>query len=471
MRNTDKTPRPGNAILQIAGLDVFHGPAHALQSVSLELQEGVLAVVGRNGMGKTTLCRAITGLTPASGSIRYRGSELVGLAPDEITRLGVAYVPQGRRVWRSLTVDETLRLSSKTARQGAWTVDRIYSIFPRLAERKSNGGAQLSGGEQQMLAIGRALLFNPGLLVMDEPTEGLAPVIVEQVASLLKQLADERSMSVLLIEQNLGVALEVADDIAIMVNGRIAHRLPAAQLAADRGLQQRLLGLKAGAVAETSDAAIHKATTPVMRLVRAHGSREFATDHAAAEAVQPQFENLAPDVHAGAAVYLAGVWTEQQRDLLVLKGRLEDCGLRVISVDISASGFSTAQVSAQEMARYRPDFRQQLVPIGGAVSPQILGSALSGYLASRTDLGAFLALAGRDSVSVALAATADLPLALPKLLITDAPQQSSSNALLQLHAPVDELKHINEALLAHAAALIAGMLRDVPCNITKLKQR
>ena len=204
------------------------------------------AVVGRNGMGKTTLCNAIVGLVPSNGSVKLSGEEIRGLPPNRITERGIGYVPQGRRVWPSLTVDEHLRLASRGANRGAWTVARVYQTFPRLAERKGNGGAQLSGGEQQMLAIARALLFNPKLLVMDEPTEGLAPVIVDQVAQMLTALAREGEVSVLLIEQNLGVALDVADTIAVMVNGRVARIMPSAELAADHDLQQRLLGVKGG---------------------------------------------------------------------------------------------------------------------------------------------------------------------------------------------------------------------------------
>ena len=226
-------------------LDVYYGRAHALQDVSLTLPAGVLGVVGRNGMGKTTLCNAITGLVPARGSVKLAGREILGMPPNMITELGIGYVPQGRRVWASLTVDEHLRLAAKSARQGAWTVERIYSLFPRLADRRRNGGAELSGGEQQMLAIGRALLFNPRVLVMDEPTEGLAPVIVEQVTATLKQLAHTTSeatgIAVLVIEQNIGVAVDAADRVAVMVNGRIAREMSARELAADTELQQRLL--------------------------------------------------------------------------------------------------------------------------------------------------------------------------------------------------------------------------------------
>ena len=177
---------PGMPVLVIDGLNVHYGRAHALQDVSLTLERGVISVVGRNGMGKTTLCNAITGLVRATGSVRFIGQELLGMPAHRITRLGIGYVPQGRRVWPSLSVHEHLLLSrTNNKKSGPWTVERIYATFPRLAERKANGGAQLSGGEQQMLAIARALLLNPKLLVMDEPTEGLAPVIVQQVEAML----------------------------------------------------------------------------------------------------------------------------------------------------------------------------------------------------------------------------------------------------------------------------------------------
>jgi ABC-type branched-subunit amino acid transport system ATPase component len=233
-------------VLEVAGLEVHYGHAHALQGVSFSLESGVLAIVGRNGMGKTTLCNALMGLIPASGgTARSHGIDLLGLAPNEVVNLGIGYVPQGRRVWASLSVDEHLRLSARNANKDSnWTVDRIYKTFPRLAERKRNGGAQLSGGEQQMLAISRALLANPKLLIMDEPTEGLAPVIVDQVSEMLRRLADEGEISVLLIEQNLGVATSVASRVAVMVNGRLVREMPAQELAQDQELQQRLLGVR-----------------------------------------------------------------------------------------------------------------------------------------------------------------------------------------------------------------------------------
>ena len=170
-----------------------------------------------------------------------KGASSSALEPHQIARAGVGYVPQGRRLWPSLSVDETLRLSARAS--GAWTVERVYSTFPRLAERRTNGGGQLSGGEQQMLAIARALLGNPRLLVMDEPTEGLAPMIVGQVRDLLIRLAHEEDIAILVVEQNIGVATSVSDHVAIMVNGRVNRIMDASALAADRDLQQRLLGV------------------------------------------------------------------------------------------------------------------------------------------------------------------------------------------------------------------------------------
>ena len=169
------------------------------------------------------------------------GEELIGRTPAEIARMGLGYVPQGRRLWPSVTVDEHLRLAS--GNRGPWSISRIYETFPRLAERRTNRGNQLSGGEQQMLAISRALLLNPRLLIMDEPTEGLAPVIVEQVEEILVSLGEQGEIGVFVVEQNIGVATAVAEKVAIMINGRVNRIMEASRLEADRELQQRLLGV------------------------------------------------------------------------------------------------------------------------------------------------------------------------------------------------------------------------------------
>jgi branched-chain amino acid transport system ATP-binding protein len=230
-------------LLKVSGVHAYYGQAHILEDVSFEVGSEPLAVVGRNGMGKTTLCNAIVGMPPASvtGSIVFEGKELVGLASYKITNRGIGYVPQGRRLFQSLSTDEHLRMVG--SRDGRWTVDKVYELFPRLAERKKVAGTQLSGGEQQMLAIGRALLLNPKLLIMDEPSEGLAPTIVENLIGTCKSLVLE-GMGLLLIEQNLGVATSVCDRQLIMVGGHIEAETTAERLANDPEEQRRWLGVE-----------------------------------------------------------------------------------------------------------------------------------------------------------------------------------------------------------------------------------
>jgi branched-chain amino acid transport system ATP-binding protein len=232
-------------LLAVEGLDAYYGTARALENVSFELSGNATAIVGRNGMGKTTLCNAILGIPPARarGSIRYRGEELVGRASYKIAQLGIGYVPQGRRLFPSLTVDEHLRMVGRRGSAQGWNAERVYELFPRLAQRKRNGGAQLSGGEQQMLAIGRALMSNPSLLIMDEPSEGLAPAIIEQLIDTFETL-EKQGLAILLIEQNLGVASSIAERQLVMVAGSIAVETTAKQLLESPELQRRYLGVE-----------------------------------------------------------------------------------------------------------------------------------------------------------------------------------------------------------------------------------
>jgi branched-chain amino acid transport system ATP-binding protein len=233
------------ALLTVEGLNAYYGSAHVVQDVSFELGEQSLAIVGRNGMGKTTLCAAVMGITPprVTGSVRFEGKELIGRPSFRIAGLGIGYVPQGRRLFPSLSVDEHLRMLTGRDGGSGWTVDRVYQLFPRLAERKRHGGAQLSGGEQQMLAIGRALITNPKLLIMDEPSEGLAPTIIEMLIETFRTLEQE-GLRILLIEQNLGVATSLAERQLIMVGGEIATETTASKLAGDPELQRRYLGVE-----------------------------------------------------------------------------------------------------------------------------------------------------------------------------------------------------------------------------------
>ncbi len=234
-------------LFAVSGLNAFYGRAQVLEDVSFEMTKEPIAVVGRNGMGKTTLCNAIMGFSPprASGSITFEGTEILGKPSYRVAGLGIGYVPQGRRLFPSLSVDEHLRMirAPKTTGARTWTVSSVYELFPHLATRKKNGGAQLSGGEQQMLAIGRALLTNPKLLIMDEPSEGLAPAIVENLIEVFKTLEQE-GLAILLIEQNLGVATSIAQRQLVMVAGRIFTETTAEILSTDPDAQRRFLGVE-----------------------------------------------------------------------------------------------------------------------------------------------------------------------------------------------------------------------------------
>jgi branched-chain amino acid transport system ATP-binding protein len=232
-------------LLVLEALNAYYGRAQALEDVNIEITGGSTSVIGRNGMGKTTLCNAIVGLPPAriTGSIRYQGKELVGRPSYKIAKLGIGYVPQGRRLFPSLSVDEHLRMLASRGGSKRWTVERAYELFPRLRERKRNGGAQLSGGEQQMLAIARALLTNPTLLIMDEPSEGLAPAIIEHLVETFKTL-EEEGLAILMIEQNLAMATAVAERQLVMVAGSIYAETTAKELSKDPELQRRFLGVE-----------------------------------------------------------------------------------------------------------------------------------------------------------------------------------------------------------------------------------
>jgi branched-chain amino acid transport system ATP-binding protein len=238
----------GDVLLSVKNLDVFYGRAHVLQGVSFDMGYEPVSLIGRNGMGKTTLCNAIMQIRPPSttGSILFEGRELVGLASYKVAGTGIGYVPQGRRLFESLTVDEHLRMAAPRGRGNhRWNVGEVYELFPRLAQRKETGGTQLSGGEQQMLAIGRALLGNPKLLIMDEPSEGLAPAIIEMLIETFRRLAGE-GLAVLVVEQNLSMATALADRQLVMVAGRIAAETTAQEIANDPDAQRRWLGVERG---------------------------------------------------------------------------------------------------------------------------------------------------------------------------------------------------------------------------------
>ena len=516
--------------LAVEKLDVYYGRAHALQEVSLTLDRGVIAVVGRNGMGKTTLCNAITGLVPASGSVRLFGEEIRGLPPHAITRRGIGYVPQGRRVWPSLTVDEHLRLAGRL-RRGAWTIDRVYATFPRLAERRRNGGAELSGGEQQMLAIARALLFNPRVLVMDEPTEGLAPVIVEQVARMLKSLADDGEIAVLVIEQNLGVAIDVADTVDVMVNGRIARSLPAAELAADRDLQQQLLGVRAGpddvepaapalvAEPDASDAArvftIRRAgdtpepaadaandertvrgftrwnatdatVRPSDRLVETRAeptSSAPSLDHAAQRLAESGSDarvfEFPVATSAGRAAYIAGTFDTKGRELFFLKSCLDKLGLRTVTVDLATSGKpSPAMVHPREVARHHPRGERAVFTDDRGSAVTGMATAFAHFVERRRDLGGLISAGGSGGTALATAAMRRLAVGVPKVMVStvasgDVKPYVGPSDICMMYSVTDiaGINRISEKVLANAAHALAGMIAYAATAESETTQR
>jgi branched-chain amino acid transport system ATP-binding protein len=230
-------------LLVVADVHGYYGTAHVLEGVSFSMGAEPVALIGRNGMGKSTLCAALVGLLPsATGSVRLEGEQVLGKPAYKVASAGIGFVPQGRRLFQSLTVDEHLEIVGAKS-SAAWTPKRVYELFPRLAERKNVSGTSLSGGEQQMLAIGRALLTNPKVLIMDEPSEGLAPTVVEGLVKTIKELARE-GMGLLVVEQNLGVATSLAERLLVMVTGQIATETTAEALMADPAAQRRYLGVE-----------------------------------------------------------------------------------------------------------------------------------------------------------------------------------------------------------------------------------
>jgi branched-chain amino acid transport system ATP-binding protein len=230
-------------LLSIADLRAGYSSAVVLDDISLELAaQGGIAVLGRNGVGKSTLLLTIMGYTRVSrGRIFWRGADITYEAPHRRARAGIGWVAQEREIFSTLTVEENLTVA---ARDGRWTLPAVYELFPRLAERRRNFGNELSGGEQQMLAIGRALMTNPALLLLDEPLEGLAPIVVDELAAAIRRMMGERSNAIMLVEQHVEIALGLMENVIVLERGRIVHRGRSVELLADHAALERLIGLR-----------------------------------------------------------------------------------------------------------------------------------------------------------------------------------------------------------------------------------
>ncbi|MGJ5203800.1 ABC transporter permease [Bradyrhizobium sp. HKCCYLR20261] len=484
--------------LDVRGLDVYYGHSHALQGVDLRLESGVFSLVGRNGMGKTTLCKAIMGLLrPSGGAVRLRGEDITGLNPARIARLGVGYVPQGRRLWRSLSVDEHLRLAAGL-RRGAWTVDRVYETFPRLAERRNNGGGQLSGGEQQMLAIARALLTNPQLLIMDEPTEGLAPVIVAQVEEMLIRLGQDGDIAVLVIEQNIGVATAISPRVAIMVNGRINRIIDSARLAADRELQQRLLGVGQHAGDETDLGTEQAREEPVARAatlaspkaapVRVYVSNPVlptrwsqpvpvAQIEAKArtvstsvtrldEAARVGRERTAPVSSGPPAVIVAGTLDSKGEELRFIRDIIAGHGLRTRLVDVSTSGkHASCDVSAQEIALNHPRGGSAVFGSDRGQSVTAMADAFARWLRRQDNVAGIISAGGSGGTSLVAPGMRELPIGVPKLIVSTVASGDvgayvgpADIAMMYSVTDVQGLNSISRAVLSNGAHALAGMV-------------
>jgi uncharacterized protein (UPF0261 family)/ABC-type branched-subunit amino acid transport system ATPase component len=501
MSDARAIPRLGPPALEVKGLGVYYGHSHALQGVDLTLETGVFSVVGRNGMGKTTLCKAIMGLVPVStGSVRVRGEDITGWSPTRIARTGVGYVPQGRRLWRSLSVDEHLRLAAGM-RRGAWTVERIYDTFPRLAERKGHGGGQLSGGEQQMLAISRALLTNPQLLVMDEPTEGLAPVIVAQVEEMLVRLGESGDIAVLVIEQNIGVATAVSRNVAIMVNGRINRIIDSVRLAADRDLQQRLLGVGLHADLDpdadlghsgSDAAAAPQAATqpapargpvrvyisnptpptrwsqpvPIARIEAA--ARTLSTGVARLEeaAVRRREPAVAPTL-GPPAVLVVGTLDTKGTELRYIRDIVAASGLRTRLVDVSTTGRpSSCDVSALEIALNHPRGGTAVFGVDRGAAVTAMAEAFANWLRRQGNVAGIVSAGGSGGASLVAPGMRTLPVGVPKLIVSSVASGDvgryvgpSDIAMMYSVTDVQGLNSISRTVLANGANAIVGMVK------------
>jgi len=481
-------------LLTIEQLDAFYGKSHILQGVNLRVYPGELVVVvGRNGMGKTTLLKSIMGMPPVrrSGSILFDNQETVDKSTHDIANLGIGYVPQGRMLYPSLTVDEHLRFGWDRSRSEAeWSPTTVYDLFPELKKRAHISGTLLSGGEQQMLAIGRALVKNPRLLMMDEPSEGLSVLVIQRVEEVCRHLS-ARGIAILLVEQNLEMAQSLAQRAYVFVNGRIARELPAATLAADQHLLQQLLGVTTGGselslqpqeeVQTEPEASPEKpgAETLPETVVGASAPTRWSgagldEDQVPAGTKRPSSASQAQSAllrvpvadTVDRAAYIVGTFDTKARDLLFIKSCLDRQRLRTITVDLSTSRKpSTATISPTEVARHHPDGV-------GAVFTGDRGSAVAGmaeaftrFIAGRRDVGGIISAGGTGGTALATPAMRSLPVGVPKVMVStvasgNVRQYVGPSDICMMYSVTDVagINRISANVLSNAANALAGMI-------------
>jgi uncharacterized protein (UPF0261 family)/ABC-type branched-subunit amino acid transport system ATPase component len=476
-------------LLKIEHLDAYYGKSHVLQSVDLQVGHGELVVIiGRNGMGKTTLLKAVLGLPPLArtGSILFDHQETVSMSTHDIANLGIGYVPQGRMLFPSLSVDEHLSFSwHRSGENSRWSPETVYELFPELKKRTHISGTLLSGGEQQMLAIGRALVTNPLLLMMDEPSEGLSAQVIKRMEEVCRHLSSQ-GMAILLVEQNLEMARSLARRVYLLLNGRIDRDLSAAALAADPHLLQQLLGVTADKAdlskeqpeeaeadqepaSEEIPQAIVGATAPT--LWSGAGPRETrapkSTPHAPS-GVKTPLSALRVSVAdtLDRAAYIAGTFDTKARDLLYIKSCLDRQRLRTITVDLSTSQRpSPAAISPAEVARHHPEGI-------GAVFTGDRGSAVAGmakaftrFMAGRRDVGGIISAGGTGGTALVTPAMRSLPVGVPKVMVStvasgNVRQYVGPSDICMMYSVTDVagINRISAKVLSNAAHALAGMI-------------
>jgi uncharacterized protein (UPF0261 family)/ABC-type branched-subunit amino acid transport system ATPase component len=470
-------------LLKIEHLDAYYGKSHVLQGVDLQVGHGELVViVGRNGMGKTTLLKSVLGLPPLSrtGSILFDHQETVSMPTHDIANLGIGYVPQGRMLFPSLTVDEHLRFSwRRSGENSRWTPETVYDLFPELKNRTHISGTLLSGGEQQMLAIGRALVTNPLLLMMDEPSEGLSVQVIKRVEEVCRHLSSQ-GMSILLVEQNLEMARSLAHRVYLLVNGRIARDLPAAALAADPRLLQQLLGVTAVKADLSSEKPEEPAAEEIPEAIVGAAAPTLWSGAVLPQAGAPESTTLAPPGskrHSAAlrvtvadtldrAAYIAGTFDTKARDLLFIKSCLDRQRLRTITVDLSTSQKpSPAAISPAEVARHHPEGIGAVFTGDRGSAVAGMARAFTGFMAGRRDVGGIISAGGSGGTALVTPAMRSLPVGVPKVMVSTV----ASGNVRQYVGPADicmmysvtdvaGINRISAKVLSNAAHALAGMI-------------